>query len=156
MKLQRVLDVCFPIVLAVGLIAFEPMSLMSAARAQVAEDAATKLTATECRPEGTSQYTSQDYGLLMDMLAYDRGQGFMSVHVMTAKVLQLLYEVEYERLKILIRACAPQFVERSLGDIFPDKKSIWRGKLTRSEVIIYENYNKQFSRDVVVLLTGLP
>ena len=116
----------------------------------------TKPTAAECRSEGTSQYSSNDYTLLKDMLAYDQGRGFMSVHVMTAKVLQLLHEVEYERLKILIRACAPQFVERSLGDIFPDRKSIWRGKLTRSEVIIYENYNKQFSMDVVVMLTGLP
>jgi len=115
----------------------------------------TKPAAAECRPEGTSQYSSNDYTLLKDMLAYDQGRGLMSVHVMTAKALQLLYEVEYERLRTLLRACAPQFVERSLGDVLLPKKNIWRGKLTRSEVILYDD-GQQFLPDVIVLLTGLP
>jgi hypothetical protein len=118
-------------------------------------ETATKATATECRPEGTSQYTSQDYGLLMDMLAYDRGRGFMSSNVMTTKVSQLIQDVEFNSLKKLFQACAPQFVERSLGDVLLPKKNIWRGKLTRSEVVLYDD-GRQFLPDVVVLLTGLP
>jgi hypothetical protein len=118
-------------------------------------ETATKATATECRPEGTSQYTSQDYGLLMDMLAYDRGRGFMSSSVMTTKVSQLIQDVEFNSLKKLFQACAPQFVERSLGDVLLPKKNIWRGKLTRSEVVLYDD-GRQFLPDVVVLLTGLP
>jgi hypothetical protein len=155
LKTHRALEFCFFIVLAVGLIVFEPPSAFSPARAQTVNDAATTLTTTACRSDGTSQYSSNDYTLLKDMLAYDRGRGLMSVHVMTAKVLQLLYEVEYERLRTLLRACAPQFVERSLGDVLLPKKNIWRGKLTRSEVILYDD-GQQFLPDVIVLLTGLP
>jgi hypothetical protein len=153
--IHHALDVCFSLVLAAGLIVFEHTSAISPARAQAAYETATKPTATECRPEGGSQYTSQDYGLLADMLAYDRGRGFMSIHVMTTKVSQLVQDVEFNSLKILFRACAPQFVERSLGDVLLPKKNIWRGKLTRSEVVLYDD-GHQFLPDVIVLLTGLP
>ena len=108
-----------------------------------------------CYSEGTSQYTSKDYAQLMDMLAYDRGRGFMSIHVMTAKVSQLIQDVEFNSLKILLKVCAPQFVERSLGDVLLPKKNIWRGKLTRSEVILYDD-GDQFLPNVSVLMTGLP
>jgi hypothetical protein len=89
------------------------------------------------------------------MLAYDRGRGFMSIHVMTTKVAQLVQNVEFNSLKMLLRACAPQFVERSLGDVLLPKKNIWNGKLTRSEVILYDD-GEQFLPNVIVLLTGLP
>lgn len=152
---HRALDVCFSIVLAAGIIVFEPTSVSSPASAQTANDTATKPTATECRPEGTSHYTSKDYAQLMDMLAYDRGRGFMSSNVMTTKVSQLIQDVEFNSLKKLFEACAPQFVERSLGDVLLPKKNIWRGKLTRSEVVLYDD-GHQFLPDVIVLLTGLP
>jgi hypothetical protein len=109
----------------------------------------------DCRAEGNSQYTSKDYAQLQDMLAYDRGRGFMSVHVMTAKVSQLVQDVEFNSLKLLFKVCAPQFVERSLGDVLLPKRNIWRGKLTRSEVALYDDGHR-FLPDVSVRLTGLP
>jgi hypothetical protein len=155
LKTHRALEVGFFIVLAVGLIVFEPPSAISPARAQTVNAAATTLTTTACRSDGTSQYTSMAYALLIDMLAYDRGRGFMSIHVMTTKVSQLVQNVEFNSLKTLFRACAPQFVESSLGDVLLPKKNIWRGKLTRSEVVLYDD-GHQFLPDVIVLLTGLP
>jgi hypothetical protein len=115
----------------------------------------TKPTATECRPEGTSQYSSNDYTLFNDMVAYDRGRGFMGGSVMEAKVLQLVEDVRFDSLKALIRACASRLVERSLGNVFPVKKNMWTVTLTRSEVILYDD-NRQFSRDFVVRMTGVP
>ena len=142
-------------VLIVGWLAVAaPTSAISPVRAQTGE---ARPAAAECRPGGTSHYTGNDYTLLRDMLAYDDARGFFSIHVMTTMVLHLVQEVEYDSLKSLIRACAPQFVETPMRGAHPGGKSSWTARLTRSEVVIYdESENRRFSRDVVVRKTGAP
>jgi hypothetical protein len=105
--------------------------------------------ATVCRPRGTSHYSSLDYGLLMDVLAYDASQGFMNLFVMETKVLQLIQGVNYHSLKTLLRACVPRSAEKSLGNISPPRKNMWTITLTRVEVILYDEVeDHRFIRDV--------
>jgi hypothetical protein len=126
---------------------------------------ATKPAATACHAEGTSHYSSLDYGLLTDVLAYDGSGGYMNLFVMETKVLQLIQDVNYDSLKALLRACLPRLVEKSLGNISPTRKNMWTITLTRVEVILYDeiedrrfirDVNRRFSRDVIIGRTGVP